>query len=416
VKAKTVSVALTRIFAMTAVVLMLVSSGQAADEYEVLHKFFNKPAANPIAALVADSAGNFYGTTVSSSIGKDQCGYGCGVVFKLTHNDSGNWSYNIVHAFRGVDGALPGGSLVFDSSGNLYGTTAGGGAYYRGTVFMLSQSGNHWKESILHSFGGMPDGERPQGALTFDQQGNLYGVADGGGTDGHGAVFELKRAHNKWKERVLHSFNGSDGDHPSGANVVVDSAGNLYSTTIFGGQSGYGLVYELSPSTNGTWKETVLHSFSGGTDGGYAEGGVVLDTAGNLYGATDGSPKATCGTIFELTPSMGKWVFNLLHTFDDGCEPSGPLTFGAPGSLYGMTRWGGDGGVGIVFSLSESDSKWNYTVVHSFNSEDGAYPFGGLAFDQQGIIYGTTSAGGSGGFKDECQPDRGCGVVFSITP
>jgi uncharacterized repeat protein (TIGR03803 family) len=411
----------TFVFAVVATALALVNSAQAAHKFRVLHHFLNKPAFSPGSALVADAAGNLYGVAVSTTSGEaDTCGqYGCGgVVFKLTRESGGKWNYSIIHRFQGPDGSKPAGSLIFDSVGNLYGTTSDGGAHDYGTVFELSPSAGKWKERVLHSFAGYPnDLDTPIGALTFDASGNLYGTASNEGTSSPGGIFELKTSGNGWQETVLYSFTGgSDGSNPYTSKVVFDSAGNLYGTTLFGGAYGGGVVYELTPA-GGSWTETVLHSFTGGADGGDAASGVIFDATGNLYGTTvSGGIKNSCGgggcgTVFELSQSMGNWTLSVLHYFNhsqnkyDGQWPYAPLVFDSAGSLYGATAQGGYYGNGMVYRLSQSGGKWKRTTLHSFDNTDGQEPYAGLIIDQQGVLYGAAGGGGAG-----------YGVLFSITP
>jgi uncharacterized repeat protein (TIGR03803 family) len=309
--------------ALTAFVATLVSisSARAANQYKVLHYFSDHPAQQPNAALVADRAGNLYGTAPFSS--PDSCGQrGCGVVFKLAREFGGKRTYSIIHYFKGPDGYSPVGGVILDSSGNLYGTTQRGGANAMGTVFELSPSGAAWKEKVLYSFAAPPDVASPGIALTFDADGNLYGPASFGAY-GYGGVFRLKPIANGWQETVIYNFTGGgDGESPSGQ-LALDSAGNLYGAAAYGGQYGDGVVFELTPSSNGDWTESVLYNFTGSKDGGAPAGGVVFDGAGNLYGTTqDGANSGCygdgpgCGTAFELAPSMGNWTLTVLHAFD----------------------------------------------------------------------------------------------------
>jgi uncharacterized repeat protein (TIGR03803 family) len=401
-----VQTAFRHIFRALLATLVLVSSTQAANKYRVMHEFFDRPASAPYAALVADSAGNLYGTASSSN--SNGCGTtGCGAVFKLTRESGGKWSYSIIYRFKGPDGSFPVASLVFDSSGNLYGTTFYGGAHGNGTVFELSPSGNEWKEKVLSSFGDSPnDLSRPGSSLTLDARGL-------GGPDSQGGVFELRRFGKQWKRTAIHVFTGGpDGGKPCGTSLVRDSAGNLYGTTAIGGQFGWGVALELTPSSGGDWTETVLYNFTGGNDGGNPASGMIFDLAGNLYGTTSYGGLRSCnqdgssGTVFQLTSSMGEWILTTLHAFDnsDGALPPGGLTLDSAGSLYGTTGHGGASDLGVAFKLSQSGGRWTESVLHSFN-ENGARPRGGLVLDQQGVVYGTTLEGGVLGY----------GVVFTIT-
>jgi uncharacterized repeat protein (TIGR03803 family) len=312
----------------------------SASQYKVLHYFGNRPARTPGGGLVPDSAGNLYGTTVFSR--PDSCGStGCCVVFKLTRKSGGAWSYSVIYRFNGPDGQKPIGRLILDSSGNLYGTTYYGGAHGQGTVFELSPSGGTWNESVLANLGATTeDVANPIGGLTLDASGNLYGTTENGGTSSLGGVFEVARSGNQWNKKVIYSFNLTDGGYPSNVELVWDLAGNLYGTTVEGGQFDQGVVFELSPSSGGTWTETVLYSFTGGTDGGNLQNGVVFNGSGNLYGTTfyggDGNAcNGGCGTVFQLTPSSGQWVFSVAFTFGgaNGSNPYAPLTSDSAGNL-----------------------------------------------------------------------------------
>jgi len=402
-KPKSFPTELTWTFAVFALMLMFVSSAQAANKYKVLHHFLNNPASHPETALVADPAGNLYGTTRFSS-GKCDCG----AIFKLTRQSGGKWTYSVIHLFKGPDGAAPMGSLVFDSAGNLYGTTQNGGTYDNGVAFELSPSANQWKEKVLYSFGVTSDDlQAPQGAVSFDTSGNLYGTASSGGAYlVQGGIFELKRSGSRWKEIAIYGFTGGpDGGDPMG-NLVWDPVGNLYGTTFSGGH-GFGLVFELSPSSDGTWTESVLYTFARANDGCCPTSGVIRDPAGNLYGTSPESSGGS-GTVYELTSSMGNWSFSLLHTFlgADGATPHAGLTLDSTGNLFGTTEQGGAHDDGVVFKLSQSGNSWTEDVIYSFDVLHGVPPSGELILDQQGAIYGTAGFGGV----------NGSGVVFSITP
>jgi len=258
---------------------------------------------NPVAGFVMDGAGNLY-----DSAGGGTC-HGYGVAFEFTPG-SGGWNENILFDWgcRNYDATSSSGPLIFDKVGNLYGTSGGGGLYHGGTVFKLTYSSGGWKELLLYQFcpGGFPctDGAGPTSGVIFHGSGDLYGTTPGGGVnkcgEGNcGTVFKLKRSRKgQWKENVLYSFRGGKaGNTPSGP-VVFDKKGSMYGTAAQGGSpkcsGGCGVVYKLAPQANGAWKYTVLHSFTG-TDGGFPIGGVVLDKVGNLYGTA-------YDVVFEITP------------------------------------------------------------------------------------------------------------------
>jgi len=385
-------------------------------------------------SLIADSDGNFYGTTLSGGTA------GLGTVFELSPQSGGGWAEAVLYSFQvSPDGNTPFGNLIFDKSGNLYGTTTLGGPCHFvnlgcGTVFELSpQSGGGWSESILFNFTAR-DGNYPVAGLVFDNAGNLFGTTEFGGI-GNGIVFELSpQSGGGWAETVLHVFknDGSDGFYPQ-SNVIFDMLGNLYGTTGDGGAGtcspyGCGTVFELSPQAGGTWAETILHSFQPGSQDGHGPyGGLAIDATGSLYGSTAAGGGVGClgdqgcGTVFELALQSGVWTETLLHRFGgtDGEEPEGYLMFDAAGNLYGTTQGGGKcsllGGCGTVFKLQQGSSGgWSTRVIYNFRlaGQNGVYPsLTGLAFDTAGNIYGTTGSGGSG---SGCQD--GCGTVYEITP
>lgn len=337
----------------------------------------------------------------------------------------------ILHNFgNNANGGLqPDSQLVFDSAGNLYGTTATGGAANVGTVFELTPSpGGGWVEKGLHSFAkNNTDGRVPGGGpLIFDPDGNLYGTTSEGGTDGVGAVFELSPPvppSSEWTEKVIYSFSndGIDGQDPV-VGLVRDSAGNLYGTTFDGGSGYSGTVFELSPSAGGGWTERLLHTFSAkGTtgDGSAGRNGLTLDSAANLYGATAFGGAQDEGTVYELSPSGGgTWTETVLYSFGayptDGDLPTSGVILDPAGNLYGVTAYGGRGQGGIVYELSPTGAgTWSEKILYAFDylsKTDGTGPIGNLAFDSAGSLYGTTLTGGS----TTCP--SGCGIVFELKP
>ena len=255
----------------------------AAGTESVLYSFGSSATegSGPLSGLIMDSAENFYGTTSAGGT------YDLGTVFKINPNGT----EAILYAFAGgtTDGQFPLGRLVMDSAGNLYGTTALGGANDLGTVFKISAAGT---ETVLHSFAGR---QQPNGRLIMDSAGDLYGTTTGGGANNGGTVFKISP---NGTETILHAFAGgtTDGAEPEGG-VIMDSAGNLYGTTAGGGAYDLGTVFKISPA--GT--ETVLHSFVGGTtDGARPEVALVMDSAGNFYGTTQSGGTYHGGTLFTI--------------------------------------------------------------------------------------------------------------------
>ena len=346
---------------------------------------------------------------------------------------------NILYSFSGsADGNAPSTvSLIFDGSGNLYGTTSEGGGCTRlntgcGAVFEMSPNGSGgWTEQVLYGFTGGTDGLQPEGSLVMDAAGNLYGTTQVGGTC-CGVVFKL--THNSggtWTQSVLYTFaGGNDGSGPV-AGLVFDAAGNLYGTTQEGGGGGCGIpgcgtVFELTPNSSGGWTEIKLHTFHG-PDGQLPQSNLIFDGAGSLYGVTLEGGKAYttcssgCGLAFKLTPtSSGSWTEKIIHYFDGntGNGPVGGLTFDASGNLYGTTSFGGilrdcsNQGCGVVFELSPNSSgAWQQSRLYNFHGTDGAQPFAGVIVDASGNVYGTTSVGGN----LSCIT-QGCGVAYKLTP
>jgi uncharacterized repeat protein (TIGR03803 family) len=329
--------------------------------------------------------------------------HGNGMVFRLDTNDNETVLYTFT---GGADGQFPYGGLVRDAAGNLYGTTLNGGAFGSGTVFMLNPNG---KETVLHSFTGGNDGSLPLAGVIRDSHGNLYGTTQIGGDSGSGVVFELDT---EGRESVLYSFTGGADGGYAWAGLLRDAEGDLYGTTLSDGAFGYGTVYKLSPPLSVCktalcpWRETVLYSFTGGADGGAPFSALVEDAAGNLYGTTTEGGPSRNGTVFKLDPNGKETVLYSFAGGDDGSQPWAGVVMDAVGNLYGTTTGGGSSGT--VFEL---DTKGDETVLHHFTgSPDGADPVDVLFRDPAGNLYGTTLEGGGG----NCPPDNGCGTVFEV--
>ena len=402
-------------------VSLFIGTNAWAQNLRAIHGFCNCPnnGFSPIGGLVFDNAGNLYGTTT----GGGSLGYGA--VYQLIPQSDGAWVSRVIHSFdpNGIrDGFNPEGTLIIDSEGNLYGTTANGGQFGGGTVFELIATEAGWHERLLHSFSGY-DGSSPISALTFDSSGNLFGTTLEEGANSNcyeaacGTVFELLRTSNGgWIEKTIHNFanDGADGYGPT-SGVIVDAAGNLYGTTQYGGGStacsnGCGVVFKFSPGPGGRWTETILHSFQG-PEGDFPMAPLTL-YAGALYGTTEGGGTDGAGTVFQLSSTgNGGWTYTVLHSFlvngVDGYYPLfGALIRDSSGNLYGTTYEGGSDFYGAVYELTSSGGLWDETVLSSFADGNGEYPKSGLVFDQLGNLYGTTNGGGA----------AGKGVVFELTP
>jgi len=383
----------------------------------------------PGGGLIFDKSGNLDGVTESggSSTGC-YSGEPCGTVFQLVPGANNQWSEKVLYSFNSADGQAPLGQLLLDQSGNLYGTTIYGGSASLGTAFKLTPSSGSWSETVLWSFTGGADGQTPQFGVAAGTAGQLYGVNYPiYSTPGNGVIFELQsNAQGQWSETTLTSFADNDGGLPQ-ANLIADSSGNLYGVTSQGGSHGYGTVFKLTLSGS-SWKETVLYNFPTGASGGtysYANpSNLIFDASGNLYAETSYGGSAGDGMILELSPaSGGKWTEKTLFNFTStstGTRPFGGLIFDSAGNLYGTTQLGGvvkkgcNSGCGTVFKLSPAQGSWKETVLYEFNggTADGEQPVGGVVFDQSGNLYGTTSFGGI--TASEC--GEGCGTVFKLTP
>jgi uncharacterized repeat protein (TIGR03803 family) len=329
-----------------------------------------------------------------------------------------NWHEKVLHSFgHGEDGVFPASGLIFDATGNLYGTTYRGGIHNAGTVFELKPNGSGgWTDLLLHSFATNPDGQEPWAGVIFDAAGNLYGTTLAGGV-GAGTVFRLTPIWGgNWTERPLYTFDvhGDPDGQQLWAGLIFDASSNLYGTTSQGGGDlSVGTVFELTPNSDGSWAEIQLYSFGNSPDGANPVSGVIFDGSGNLYGTTSAGGTYGFGTVFELTPNGGGgWTETILHRFGNGTDAAQPLygslIFDAAGNLYGTTRAGGTYSTGTVFELTPNGSgSWTETVLYSFgNGTDGSSPFGSLTFDAVGNLYGTTEVGGT----------YDLGTVFELTP
>lgn len=349
----------------------------------------------------------------------------------------------ILHFFSGApDGDLPTvGHLMLDGDGNLYGTTSAGGTgscKFRGsvtgcgTVFELTPASSGWTERVLYSFKDLADGAGPYGTLTLDGTTRIFGVTMGGGNRGCvplfwvfrgcGTVFELDAHGDRWTKKTIHVFSGAaDGGNPL-AGLVLDSAGNLYGTTHCGGTlqtscfsegEGFGIFFELRPSTSGAWSDITLHLFGRHRgDGVFPLGDLTVDARGNIYGTAD--------NIFEMHRKTAKqWLYRQLlllgnNSFEQGYYPNGGLAFDPGGNIYGTMARGGNIACdcGLVYE-ARAGSRRTETVLHTFSGgKDGASPFAGLTLDPSGRLFGTTANGGD----SACNNGGGCGVAFQLNP
>jgi uncharacterized repeat protein (TIGR03803 family) len=416
-----------RSLAMLIAMLIVCAAMAAASSEFVIYDFTGTTSGcQPVGNLVADSAGNLYGVA--------QCGgFNAGIIYELTRPvaPATAWTETVLYNFTGGDdGGAPQAGLIFDAAGNLYGTASTNGAEGCGTVFELSPPasvGGDWTFTVLYSFKGTKkDGSTPLGSLIWDSAGNLYGTTTEGGSPGLGAqspcvytgcgiIFELSppaTVGGTWTETILHFFQPTAGGEPRSA-PIFGTKGNLYGTASVGGTYDDGVVYGLTPpaAVGGAWIYKVLYAFSGEAgatcDGAMPYGSLILRGKDVLYGTTtdDGSFYCGYGTVFQLTPPAvagGEWTETSILTFRDGVEGGDPMAnviFDSAGNLYSTTYSGNSGNVGEIFELSPpaSGTTWTLTNLHIFNGEkDGANPNGGLIAGEKGILYGITQYGGAG--------------------
>jgi uncharacterized repeat protein (TIGR03803 family) len=394
--------------------LLFVIPSATAQTFTTLYTFTGSDGAFP-SSLTIDAAGNLYGTALNGGDLNCGGGFGCGVVFEV--NASGQFS--LLHTFTGIpDGELPDqwGALLRTAAGILFGETSAGGANGFGMIYSLNPLTG--KEKILYSFTSIAGGFYPSGGVIRDSAGDFYGTTEFGGDtacnqgSGCGTVFKLS---NTGAFTTLYSFTGSpDGIQPH-SGVVRDSAGNLYGTNVYGGAQcpdsiGCGTVFEIDSSGN----ETIVHTFSGGSDGGLPFAGLIRDGKGNLYGTADAYGSRGNGVVFRINPAASETVlYNFSGT--DGSSPRGRLVADSAGNLYGTTAYGGTGtctyGCGTVFQL---DRQGHETVLYNFTGgADGSLPLSILVRDAAGNLYGTTGYGGD----SSCSVNSsGCGTVFKLTP
>ncbi|MGH9443885.1 MAG: choice-of-anchor tandem repeat GloVer-containing protein [Thermoanaerobaculia bacterium] len=333
----------------------------------------------PVSPLVADGAGHLYGAAGDGANG---------IVFSFKI-DGG--VFQILHSFSGADGLNPAAGLLLDGSGTLFGVTQGGGAANLGAVFSIQSSGSDF--SVLHSFSDDPgDGAAPEGGLTFDSAGRLYGTTTLGGSHGFGSIFALNKDGGGFA--LLNSFfeKAADGDQGTSCVLPPDGSGSILVTTAGGGPGGGGVIAKLSTGGAGY---TILHSFDPGVDG--PEPSLVADVSGIDYGTTVGGGPGGFGTVFRMKTDGSS--FQILHPFtggtDDGERPNPGLSLDGSGFLYGTASQGGSGGKGVVFRVKSDGT--GFAILHSFTGgpSDGDSPFGPVVMDSAGNLYGSTIRGGS---------------------
>jgi uncharacterized repeat protein (TIGR03803 family) len=399
--------------------LSLYAQTSAPATFTVLHNFTGGlDGYTPMHGLTMDRAGNFYGAA------------GPTAAFRLVQNSSG-WVLTPIYQFTipwlpAPYGQYPDGEMTVAPDGSLYGGASYGGPSCIadggcGSVFHLRPEASacnsslcSWAENDIYDFPATHS-VGPSGRFVQDNAGNLFGVTSNGGQYGVGSIYELSPNNGSWNYSLLFSFVGGADGWGIGGGLVSDTFGNLYGAASQGGD-GYGTIFELSPVGN-SWVESTVYTFTGFSDGQYPYGGVSIDSAGNLFGATFEGGDNGGGTVFELTPSAEGWQFSLLYSFTGypggGTGPNGQPAIDSAGNLYGTTTYQGDNGIGSVFELSPTANGWVYRELHSFADADGWSPQGTPVLGLDGSIYGTaryggTENGGCGG--------PGCGTIWKVTP
>lgn len=399
-----------------------------AQTFNVINQFDGNPNWMPYSGVTLDPGGNLYGTTTQEGVGTvyklkhTQNGWTISTLFQFDEGGGPHGSWPWAGVVFGPDGALFG---TTDAGG----TNNKGLVYKLTPPRTTCRSTRcYWTETVLYNFAGGSDGAYPgYGNVIFDHAGNVYGTTTSGGASpacpsGCGVVYELSHSAAGWTEQVLHRFaGGTDGADPL-SGLLLDAAGNLYGTTAEGGgtrcQHGCGTIFELSPSGN-DWTERILYRFQGENDGANPLGTLVPDPSGNLFGSTTNYGSQGGGTVYELLPAGETWTFFLLYSLPESAFPGGgpgQLARDSRGDLYGVTLFGGDNGTGSVFELTPQNGLWVYTPLHSFSAglgiPDGYEPLGAPVLDSNGNLYGTASEGG----VNACDFEIQCGTVWEITP
>lgn len=360
--------------------------------------------------LVRDAAGNLFGTTVQGGTSAS------GTVWELSPSN-GSWTHSVLYSFSGGnDGGEPYKGVTLDGQGNIFGTAVTGGSGGCeggcGVVYELTNSGGTWMQAVVYAFTGADDGAGPGAGLTIDSNGDVYGTTPTGGAYGQGTIFRLHRTSGgTWKLKVLHAFTGgSDGIGGSAGRLVL-AGDRLYGTCTAGGDNGQGTAFELTQNIKGHWKFKPIYEFTGEPDAGFPYGGLALDSSGNLYGTTYYGGADGAGSVYRLARKSGAWSENLLYSFTgggDGDAPLGNVVIDSGGNLFGTTSGGGSAGDGVIFALTRaSKTRWQESVEHAFQgSPDGEYAYNGMVGDGAGDYFGATTQGGQ---EDE-------GAIYEFTP
>jgi uncharacterized repeat protein (TIGR03803 family) len=371
---------------------LVVTTASQAQTGHVLHDFTgNNDGSIPEGLVTVDQTGNVYGSTQAGGIPGLCEGFGgCGMVFRAAKRH-GAFTYAPLYFFHGNDGAQPFSGVIIGPDGAIYGTTFFGGnpsCGDCGVVFKLTPPPTFcrmvlcgWDETLIYSPSGGSDPAGLAAGIVFDNAGNIYGASFSGGAFGSGAVYKLSPSGGTYTETTLYSFTGGDDGANSMTNVALDAAGDIYGATTFGGANGHGTVFKLVHEAGG-YTFQLLHTFSGQSDLGMPSGSVVLDSAGNLYGAGYSG-------IFQITPSG---TYTLIDTQALGLQS--PINIDAVGNIYGTTYGGGQYGNGSAFKDTYSNGTWTHNVVFSFDGQFGGLPLSDVGLDSSGNMYVTATFGG----------------------
>jgi len=379
-------------------ITLLLGVSHAASTTQVIYSFLGDTDGEYADTdLVTDSAGNIYGTTVQGGT------YASGTVFQVTPAGV----HTILYSFTGgTDGGEPYKGVTLDAQGNIYGTAGVGGKYVGpcvdtgcGTVFKLTNNGGNWTFSIVHSFTGGRDGWGPGSGVTVDSAGVVYGTTPLGGTNNAGVIYQLTNVSGNWTEKIIHAFTGgNDGIGGSAGRLLPDRRGGFFGACTAGGANGSGVIFHLIPGSGGKWRLVPIYAFKGMPDAGFPYGGLLLDKSGNLYGTSYYDGANDLGTVYKLTNNHnGTWTESVLYSFQggsDGASPISNLVADAAGNLYGTTSEGGAAscGCGTLFKLTPGGIE---SVVHAFQGPpDGAFVYNGMV-PGSGGFYGATVHGGT---------------------
>jgi uncharacterized repeat protein (TIGR03803 family) len=381
-----------RVCIVTVCATMLATGSAEASVLTTLASFNGMNGNQPQSGLVADASGNLYGTTVGGGANN------VGTVFELV-KAAATYTVKTLVSFNSGNGLgrTPFGEISLDSSGNLYGTTAYGGAVGDGNVFKLTKNGSNYTLSSLAAFKGASNGSSPISGLISDSSGNFFGTTDGGGSTGYGTVFELVKNGTSYTVKTLATFSDALGGDPF-AGLTADSSGNLFGTTSLGGSGGDGTVFELVKQ-GASYVFNTLVSFTG-LNGSTPYGELIVDSLGNLFGTTYLGGAKGAGSVFELAKNGSGYTMTTLMSFSgkNGADPDSALIQDSFGNLFGTTTYGGSNNLGTVFELANTGAGYVLNTLVNFNTTNGANPYAGLLADSSGNLYGTTNAGGVGGY------------------